>query len=59
MRGLTLSRICAWCLRERSQDGEWRESEPAQLGLSPATHGICPDCLEKATARAMTSQGTR
>lgn len=55
VRGSSLSTICAWCNRVRSRAGEWRETERTDLGLSPATHGICPDCLEKATAHATMS----
>lgn len=52
MRDLSLPTICAWCDRVRSPNGEWRETERIELMLSPATHGICPDCLERATAHA-------
>jgi len=52
MKDLSLPTICAWCNRMRSQTGEWRFTERTELFLSPATHGICPDCLEVATAHA-------
>ena len=52
MSDLSLSTVCAWCDRVRQTSGEWREAERTELVLSPATHGICPECLEKATAHA-------
>ncbi len=52
VRQAVLSTICAWCDRVRSGSGEWREADRSDLALSPATHGICPDCLERATEQA-------
>lgn len=59
MREAVLSTICAWCDRERNGSGEWRETERSNLALSPATHGICPDCLEQAGDSATMAPATR
>ena len=52
MKDLPLPTICAWCSRVRSHNGEWKSNERTELIRSPATHGICPDCLDRATAPA-------
>lgn len=42
--------VCAWCRKIRDDHGYWTEFEQwvhAQ-GVSEVTHGICPDCREKA-----------
>ncbi|MCG6924751.1 MAG: hypothetical protein LJF30_05490 [Acidobacteria bacterium] len=52
MNGGALRTVCAWCDRVRGPGGEWRHPEDAEA-LGPATtHGICPECLERATTRA-------
>jgi hypothetical protein len=47
-----LRAVCAWCNRTRNARGEWHEREEPEASPATATHGICPDCLERATARA-------
>ncbi len=42
--------ICAWCKRIRDSNGEWHQMEDyirshADVSI---THGICPECKEKA-----------
>jgi hypothetical protein len=52
MKASSLQTVCAWCQRVRDRTGEWCEVEiPEPMGRI-ATHGICPDCLERATTRA-------
>jgi GAF domain-containing protein len=44
--------ICAWCKRIRDDEGYWNQVEAyfhKQTGAD-FTHGICPQCLEKAHA---------
>ncbi len=43
--------ICAGCKRIRNDDGYWSQVESYLKANSEAefTHGICPECLEKAT----------
>ena len=51
MSETSLTRLCAWCGRTRTRTGEWRRAEtlePASDGR--ATHGICPECLERTAA---------
>lgn len=52
MRESSLPTVCAWCRRVRNNQGEWNEHDRPELDSEIATHGICPTCLEKATARA-------
>ena len=52
MKTPSLPTVCAWCRRVRSSQGEWSEPDLPELDGRIATHGICPTCLEKATARA-------
>ncbi len=42
--------ICAWCKRIRDDQGGWKSIESYVKAHSEAdfTHGICPECLEKA-----------
>lgn len=42
--------ICAWCKRIRDTDGHWYQMEEYIHSHTDAsfTHGICPDCREKA-----------
>ncbi len=42
--------ICAWCTRVREDGGYWKSVEIYVREHSDAdfTHGICPECLEKA-----------
>ena len=44
--------ICAWCKRIRDDDGYWDQVEAYFHKYTGAdfTHGICPQCLEKAHA---------
>jgi hypothetical protein len=51
--------VCAWCRRVRDPHGEWCEVEPEQATSRIATHGICPDCLERATSHAMLAEVPR
>ncbi|MCG6921606.1 MAG: hypothetical protein LJF15_11080 [Acidobacteria bacterium] len=52
MRGSPLRTVCAWCQKVRDPSGEWCETELPEPAGRIATHGICPDCLERATSRA-------
>jgi hypothetical protein len=52
VRDRLLHTVCAWCNRVRSDRGEWHEVENVDAGGAATTHGICPECLERATARA-------
>ncbi len=52
MKAPVLRTVCAWCNRFREKEGEWREAEEADSRGPGTTHGICTDCLERATARA-------
>jgi hypothetical protein len=52
MKEHILHTVCAWCHRLRDPAGEWREVEEVEWSGPRATHGICPDCLERATTRA-------
>jgi GAF domain-containing protein len=42
--------ICAWCKRIRDDQGYWNKIESYLSSRTDAdfTHGICPECLEKA-----------
>ncbi len=42
--------ICAWCKRIRDDQGEWSSVEAYLKSQTDTefTHGICPDCLQKA-----------
>lgn len=52
MRESALLTVCAWCRKMRDRLGEWCDHNlPEGVGRA-ATHGICPHCLETATARA-------
>jgi len=44
--------ICAWCKRIRDDEGYWDQIEAYFHKYTGAdfTHGICPECLEKANA---------
>lgn len=44
--------VCAWCRRVRGHMGEWCDHDFPEASGRVATHGICPDCLETATAQA-------
>ena len=52
MKEAVLHTVCAWCDRVRDSGGEWRRAEKAKIPGPATTHGICPECLERATARA-------
>jgi hypothetical protein len=52
MRESNLQTICAWCQRVRNLAGEWSERDLPEAAGRVASHGICPQCLEQATARA-------
>jgi hypothetical protein len=52
MSEASLPTVCAWCNRLRNPAGEWREVEDVEWSDPSTTHGICPDCLERATTRA-------
>ena len=52
MKEAGLHRVCAWCNRVRGPAGEWHKTEKIELSGPTTTHGICPDCLERATTRA-------
>jgi GAF domain-containing protein len=45
--------ICAWCKRIRDDAGYWRQIEAYMRAHSDVdfTHGICPECRLKVTAR--------
>lgn len=47
LRGLL--RVCAWCKRLRTEDGDWQDLESYIASHSDAsfTHGICPECLPR------------
>lgn len=48
--------ICAWCGRKiEDEDGEWMEVEQYIESHSEAsfTHGMCPECFEKAKRESM------
>jgi hypothetical protein len=50
--------VCAWCRRVRNPHGEWGEAEAEEAGRV-ATHGICPDCLERAMSNATLAEASR
>jgi hypothetical protein len=52
MKKTVLRTVCAWCDRVRDSGGEWRRAENKEISGPTTTHGICPECLERATARA-------
>ena len=52
MKKPVLRTVCAWCDRVRGSDGEWRPAEEGEAPGRATTHGICPECLERATTRA-------
>lgn len=52
MRESALLTVCAWCRRVRGHMGEWCDHDFPEASGRVATHGICPDCLETATAQA-------
>lgn len=52
MKALVLLTVCAWCNRIRTRQGEWCDAEEGDSRGPRTTHGICPECLERATARA-------
>lgn len=41
--------ICSFCKKVRTEDGKWVAVEQYIEGISgsTATHGVCPDCLER------------
>lgn len=45
--------MCAWCKKVRDDDGFWGSVEQYIVAHSDAlvTHGICPECRERALAR--------
>ena len=45
--------MCAWCKKVRDDDGFWGSVEQYILSHSDAlvTHGICPECRERALAQ--------
>jgi hypothetical protein len=45
---------CAWCERMRSNAGDWHTLSPAVRAAMRVelTHGICPQCVYAALARA-------
>ncbi len=45
--------MCAWCERARNDEGEWSAIGGGGLAPLDATHGICPDCLERETRVAV------
>jgi len=47
-----LRTVCAWCDRVRGEGGKWRRAEEGEAPGRATTHGICPECLERATTRA-------
>jgi hypothetical protein len=49
---VTLPFVCAWCARTRTDGGRWESHETEDLSGTPATHGICPECLEEQTRAA-------
>ncbi len=54
LRGLSmLYPICSFCKRVRTEDGRWVsvESYIEDTSGSIATHGVCPECLEKEMKR--------
>ncbi len=48
-----VSSVCAWCGRARNDDGEWEPIGEQAPGMRQATHGICPDCLDRETRAAV------
>ena len=52
MKESALMTVCAWCSRVRDRLGDWCEHDLPEAAGRVATHGICPECLERATARA-------
>lgn len=44
--------ICAWCRRIRDDQGYWNQIEEylAKQKGARVSHGICPECMEKARA---------
>ncbi len=52
--------ICAWCKRVRNDQGYWQNVELYVREHTNAefTHGICPDCFEKAVPRKPTTAAT-
>ncbi len=48
-----VSSVCAWCERTRNDEGEWSAIGGGGLAPLDATHGICPDCLERETRVAV------
>jgi hypothetical protein len=51
---LPLRFVCAWCQRVRTGQGRWERVDPADPRQASASHGICPDCLERETRVAAT-----
>jgi hypothetical protein len=52
MNEAPLHTVCAWCDRVRTPTGDWRPVEDHEIPGPTTTHGICPECLERATTRA-------
>ena len=59
MRQIALPTVCAWCQRVRDHAGDWCERDLPEPAGRIATHGICPDCLERATTRATLALAAR
>ena len=53
--------ICAWCKRIQDDHGYWTKLETYLQDRTEAdfTHGICPDCLEKARPHSATKSEPR
>lgn len=50
----SLRTVCAWCGKVRTGTGEWRRLADGTDARTDgrATHGICTECLERATPEA-------
>ncbi len=48
-----LLHVCSWCSRVRDDDGSWKTLEEYVRDRENVTfsHGICPKCLKKSSAR--------
>ncbi len=45
--------VCAWCERARNEDGGWEPIADQAPDPHQATHGICPECLDRETRAAV------
>ena len=52
---LPLRFVCAWCQRVKNGQGRWERVDAREIRPLDASHGICPDCLERET-RAVAAQ---